>query len=94
MLLGLIFQGLAPEIKPTNPYFLYENIMIAQHRLQLFRLLDTGYPMRGFRKDSASVVKLARRLKKMNTTLFGRYNVGKVLHLSRRLNAEFLALAG
>lgn len=61
---------------------------------QLFLVLDTDFPMGPFRKDSANVVRHARRLKKMNDTLYGRSDVGKVLHLPRRFQAESMALAG
>lgn len=57
-------------------------------------MLDADFPMGPFREASVDVVKLARRVKKMNETLYGRCNVGKILHLQRRLGAEFLALAG
>ena len=61
---------------------------------QLFLLLDTDFPTGPFRKNSANVVKHARRLKKMNDTLYGWSDVGKVLHLPRRFQAESMALAG
>ena len=57
-------------------------------------MCDMGYPLERFRKDKIDVKTYGERIKKVQKNGFGRENVGKRCHLSRKLGAELLVMEG